>query len=68
MKMTIDIFIGRDGKVTADVVGGHGPVCITEILAGLEELLGEASSTDLKPEYEWDPEVIQMLQRQEVQA
>ena len=68
MKMTIDIFISAEGKVTADVVGGHGPVCITEILAGLEELLGEADVTKIKPEYQWDDEVVQMLLRQEVGA
>ncbi len=49
--MEIIIKIGEGGKVTAEVLGGHGPVCISEVLAGLEALLGGASNTELKPEY-----------------
>lgn len=67
-KMTIDITIAADGQVTADVVGGHGPTCITELLAGLENLLGAADVTRLKPEHAWDDDAVQMLQQQVEQS
>lgn len=66
--MKIDILIRPDGTVVADVINGQGHACITKLLAPLEELLGKASTTRLKPEYEWDEEVVQMLQRQKVQS
>lgn len=66
MKMSINIVITADGQVKADVVDGRGPACITEVLAGLEQLLGEADTTRLKPEHQWDTEVVQMLRQQEV--
>lgn len=68
MRMTLDITITPDGRVKADVVGGQGETCITEILAGLEALLGLATVTKLKPEYEWDEQAVRMLQQQEVRA
>ena len=67
MKMQINFVIRPDGQVVADVVGGKGPVCITEILGPLEELLGEAATTELKPEYAIDEEVVQILREQGVQ-
>lgn len=68
MKMKLHILITADGQIKAEVVDGAGPACITEVLEPLEALLGPASETHLKPEYEWDEEVVQMLQQQEAQA
>lgn len=68
MKMTIDILIAADGQVKAEVVDGKGPACITEVLEPLEALLGQATETHLKPEYEWDEEVVQMLRQQEARS
>lgn len=67
-QMNIDIVIEPNGQVHADVVDGVGPKCITEVLAGLEELLGEASVTHLKPSYEWDEEVLDLIRQQEVRT
>lgn len=61
--MTIDIVIMPDGKVQADVVGGHqGPACVAT-LGKLVEALGQPSTGHLKPEYELDEEA-QALMRQ----
>lgn len=69
MKMTIDILITPDGQIKADVVDGHqGKACITKLLAGLQELLGEPGTTKLKPEYQLDMEVINILRQQEVKG
>lgn len=68
MKMTLEILITANGQVKAEVVDGVGPACITEVLGPLEALLGKATETHHKPEYEWDEEVVQMLQQQEVQT
>jgi hypothetical protein len=62
-KMTIDIVIGPDGQVQADVVDGQGTKCITHLLAGLALYLGQPSDTQLKPEFEEDPEA-QAIMRQ----
>jgi len=59
MKVTIDIKIHPNGQIEADVIGGQGHTCISDILAGLEALVGEASTTRLKPEYEWEPDIVQ---------
>lgn len=68
MKMTVDIFISPDGKVTADVIDGQGKACISQVLAELEAMLGEATTTKLKPEFQWDTEAIQLLREQGVTA
>jgi len=68
MKMAVQIIITKDGQVSADVIGGRGDLCITHILAGLEELLGPADNTKLKPEYQFDTEVTAILRSQEVKA
>lgn len=39
------------GDFSADVLGHEGPGCLDEILAGLEELVGDATVTRTKPEY-----------------
>lgn len=65
MKVNVTFMIGPNGEVVADVVGGQGKVCITEILGPLEELLGTASYTKHKPEYALDREVIRLLKGQE---
>lgn len=67
MQMTIEIIITPGGQVRAEVVDGIGPKC-TEALAGLEALLGEASETHLKPEYEWDEEALRLIGQQEVRT
>jgi hypothetical protein len=68
MKMTLNIVIGPDGQVKADVQGGRGPVCITEILGPLEGLLGEADRTDIKPEFAIDEEAQRIIQQQGVRS
>ena len=67
MKMQINVVITKEGQVVADVVGGQGKLCITEILGPIEELLGKATTTKLKPEYEFDQEVVQIMRDQGVQ-
>jgi len=41
----------QTGELSADVSGEQGPACLDELLDELEELLGGASATRLKPEY-----------------
>lgn len=67
MKVTVNFVITKDGRVAVDVVGGQGKICVTEILGPIEELLGKATTTKLKPEYELDQEVIQIMRDQGVQ-
>jgi len=63
MKVTIN-FVIKDGQVMADVVGAKGKVC-AHLLAELEAYLGEAGTTEFKPEYELDEEVLEILRDQE---
>ena len=65
MKMTITFTIGPDGQGKADVEGGRGPVCVTEVLEPLERLLGKAGRTNYKPEYELDHDAIRLIQQLE---
>lgn len=58
--MEIIISITEKGEVKADIVGGKGRGCM-DVLAPLEDLLGQASQTGLKPEYQWDEEVVSLL-------
>ena len=67
MKVTVNFVIGPRGEVIADVVGAQGKVCMTEIMEQIEELLGQASYTKKKPEYELDLEIVQVLRDQGVQ-
>lgn len=39
------------GDLTADVKGAQGPMCLDEVLAGLDDLLGDPTQTVKKPEY-----------------
>lgn len=41
----------QTGELSADVSGAEGTVCLDELLGELEELLGSANATRLKPEY-----------------
>lgn len=41
----------QTGELSADVSGAEGPACLDELLGELEEMLGGASTTRLKPEY-----------------
>jgi len=67
MKVTVNFVISPKGEVLADVVGAQGRICMTEILEQIEELLGQASYTKKKPEYELDLEIVQVLRDQGVQ-
>lgn len=66
-EVQVNFVIAPDGQVAIDVIGGKGKGCITEILGPMEELLGQASTTKLKPEYEFDQEVVQIMRDQGVQ-
>lgn len=66
-QVQVNIVITPDGQVAVDVVGGKGKSCITEILGPIEELLGEATDTKLKPEYEIDHVVVQIMRDQGLQ-
>ncbi len=39
------------GDLTADVKGAQGPTCLDQVLAGLDDLLGQPAQTVKKPEY-----------------
>ena len=67
MKVTVNFVISPDGKIAVDVIGAKGKACMTQILEEIEALIGPASDTRLKPEYELDHEVIEILRDQGVQ-
>jgi hypothetical protein len=54
MKKAIEVVFTIDeesGDLTADVKGAQGPTCLDEVLAGLDDLLGQPAQTVKKPEY-----------------
>lgn len=65
MKIVVEITISPQGQMTVDVKGAKGPVCM-DVLEQLEALVGEASQTQRKPEYELDVEVLEALRDQGV--
>lgn len=50
MKERIRITIDEDGKVTADIIGGHGSSCSKEI-EEINKLCGGQAKITKKPEY-----------------
>ncbi len=46
----LEITLGKDGSIKADVIGEEGDAC-TEVIKFLDDLYGEAVETQLKPEY-----------------
>ena len=66
-QVQVNFVITADGQVAIDVIGGKGKGCITEILGPIEELLGEATHTKTKPEYEIDHVVVQLMRDQGLQ-
>ncbi len=46
----VEYRIGKDGKITENVIGASGAGC-TETTSGIEDALGEVESQELLPEY-----------------